>query len=312
MALDTGTLTLAMITLFAATVNGALGYGFSSLTVPVALLFYANRLLNPALVLVEVVVNGYVLFVNRKGLPQVWRRVLPIVFGLVPGIIIGSFVLSYVSPGVTKIVTYTIILPLILLQAGGFRRFIRDESAIGVPFGTGLGVLYSVTTISGPPLALLFNNQGFVRQEFRAGLGLVRIVESTVTAVAYYFLGLYTRETIQLLPFIVPSVIIGIPVGAFLIHRIEPEVFRRVCMSFDAWVVGFGLSRTLIDQGLVDSPLAYGVLAASAVIDSSLLYVFFRQRASRSQQFAGRHALGERPPAGAPPGSLATGSAPGP
>ena len=31
-----------------------------------------------------------------------------------------------------------------------------------MPFGAGLGFLYSVTTISGPPLALLFNNQGLV------------------------------------------------------------------------------------------------------------------------------------------------------
>ena len=44
-------LTLAIITLAAAVVNGALGYGFSSITVPLALLFLTNRVLNPALVL---------------------------------------------------------------------------------------------------------------------------------------------------------------------------------------------------------------------------------------------------------------------
>ena len=60
---------LVLITFVAATVNGALGYGFSSLTVPVALLFYTTRILNPALVLVELVINGYVLFINRKSIP---------------------------------------------------------------------------------------------------------------------------------------------------------------------------------------------------------------------------------------------------
>jgi uncharacterized membrane protein YfcA len=63
---------LALITLVASTVNGALGYGFSSITVPVALLFYTNRILNPALVLVELVINGYVLFINRKSIPTIW------------------------------------------------------------------------------------------------------------------------------------------------------------------------------------------------------------------------------------------------
>src|SRR5437016_7917128 len=152
---NSSALVLVVITLFAATVNGALGYGFSSLTVPIALLMYANRVLNPALVLVEVAVNTWVLIINRRSVPIVWRRVVPIVVGLIPGVVVGSFILSSVSPGLVKVVTYVALLPLILLQASGLRRPIRAEKAIGAPFGVGLGVLYSVTTISGPPLALL-------------------------------------------------------------------------------------------------------------------------------------------------------------
>ena len=275
MSLDLAIFTLVLITLFAATVNGALGYGFSSLTVPVALLFYTNRVINPALVLVEVAVNSYVLFINRKSLPKVWKRTLPIIYGLVPGIVIGSFALSHVNPGAIKFMTYTIVLPLILLQAAGVRRHIHSERAIGVPFGTGIGILYSVTTISGPPLALMFNNQGYVKQDFRAGVGLIRIIESTLTATAYYFLGLYSPASTQILYLIVPSVIIGIPIGAFIIRHIQPETFRRVCMSFDAWIVGFGLSRVLIELGLLASPLAYSVMLAAVLIDTYLLYLFF-------------------------------------
>src|SRR5438105_11819282 len=106
--LDPGPLTLVAITLLAATVNGALGYGFSSLTDPIAVLFYANRVLNPALVLVEVVVNTYSLFVNRRSVPRVWTRTLPILAGLVPGILVGSMLLSVVNSGAIKIVTYVV------------------------------------------------------------------------------------------------------------------------------------------------------------------------------------------------------------
>ena len=49
--LDTPVIVLAGIALLAAFINGALGYGFSSLTVPMALVFYTNRILNPAVVL---------------------------------------------------------------------------------------------------------------------------------------------------------------------------------------------------------------------------------------------------------------------
>ena len=197
--------------------------------------------------------------------------------GLIPGIVIGSYVLSSVSPGWIKLMTYTVILPLILLQAAGVRRHIHCERAVGVPFGAAVGMLYSVTTISGPPLALMFNNQGYVKRDFRAGLAFIRVTESTLTATAYYFLGLFSPATTQILHLIVPGVIIGIPLGAFIIQRLEAEIFRRVCMSFDAWVVGFGLSRTFIELGLLASPTAYSVLGATVLIDAYLLYRYFMQ-----------------------------------
>src|SRR5215470_6394627 len=285
-SLDPGVIVLVGITFLAAFVNGAIGYGFSSLTVPVALVFYTNRILNPALVMIEVFVNLYVLFLNRDSIPAVWKRVLPILIGLLPGIAVGALILASLHPGWIKLGTYTVILPLILLQAAGWRRPIRSTWLVGLPFGSVLGVLYSVTTISGPPLAILFNNQGLVRTDFRAGLALVRVAESTVTAFVYYQLGLFIAESENILLVLIPSVVIGIPLGAYFIRRLDPETFRRICMSFDAWVVGFGFSRVLIDLELMQSPWAYSVMTVTILIDIYLLYMFFtgQQAASKRSQ----------------------------
>jgi uncharacterized membrane protein YfcA len=280
--LDTPTLVLATIALVAAFVNGALGYGFSSLTVPVALVFYTNRVLNPALVIVEVFVNLYVLIVNRQGLAAVWKRVLPIIVGLVPGIALGSYLLASLQPGWIKFVTYVVLLPLIFVQAAGVRRPIRSERAFGLPFGTALGFLYSVTTISGPPMAILFNNQGLVAKEFRAGLALIRVAESSLTAFVYFQIGLFVAGSQSVLATIVPCVLIGIPLGSYVIRRLDAETFRRFCMSFDAWIVAFGLSRVLLELKLMGSPWAYEVLLAAALLDAVLLYYFFTvQRPAR-------------------------------
>ena len=275
---DTAAVVLVGVATFAAFVNGALGYGFSSLTVPLALVFYTNRILNPAIVIIEVFVNLYVLFINIRGVPSVWKRVLPILIGLLPGIGVGAFALASLEAGWIKLTTYTVILPLILIQAAGWRRPIQSRWLVGLPFGTTLGILYSVTTISGPPLAILFNNQGMVKDEFRAGLALVRVAESSVTALAYYKLGLFIAESTSLLVMLIPCALIGIPIGAFVIRRLDPETFRRICMSFDAWVVGFGLSRTLIELKLMESPWAYGVMVGTILIDVYLLYIFFTVR----------------------------------
>jgi uncharacterized protein len=269
---------LVLITFVAATVNGALGYGFSSITVPVALLFYTNRILNPALVLVEVVINGYVLIINRKSVPHIWKRVLPILLGLVIGVGIGSYILFLVHPAWIKFVTYFLLLPLILLQAAGIRKPIRAEKAIGIPFGMGIGTLYSVTTISGPPLALLFNNQGYAKQDFRAALSVIRVAESSMTAIAYTVIGFYSAGSMEIIPFIVPSVLLGIPLGTYLIRWMDPETFRRICMAFDGLVVGFGLSKVLVELNLASIMTTYSILSIVVLLNAYFLYRFFQER----------------------------------
>src|SRR5438105_8702718 len=132
---DTAVIVLAGIALFAAFVNGALGYGFSSLTVPVALVFYANRVLNPAVVVIEVFINFYVLLINLNGVRDVWKRVVPILIGLLPGIAVGATVLTSLQPGWIKFGTYTVILPLILLQPASCQSRFRSNCLFGLPLG---------------------------------------------------------------------------------------------------------------------------------------------------------------------------------
>ena len=307
--MDPQHIALVAITLGAAVVNGALGYGFSSITVPLALLFLTNRVLNPALVPLEVALNAYVLWVNRAALPQVWRRVLPIVIGLAPGVALGTALVSQVQPAWLKFGTFLVLLPLILVQAAGYRRPIKSEKSVGFAFGGGVGLLYAVTTISGPPLAVMLSNQGLTKRDFRAALGFIRLAESTLTATAYAYAGLYNAESLALIPFILPSILIGVPIGAVLIQRIRPETFRRICMSFDAWIVGFGLSALLQELGLVTSKLAYLVLVGVAILDSWLLFRFFTVQLPKAKEM---EAQDTEPRAPAPVPGYETAAAPVP
>jgi uncharacterized membrane protein YfcA len=270
-------LVLAFTSLAAATVNGALGYGYSSISVPVALLVTVGRVLNPAIVIVEVVINLYSVYWNRRSATRMWRRVVPLAIGLVPGVIAGAWLLEYVSPGRVKLVAFCALLPLILLQASGRRWPVRNERTASVPLGAGVGLLYGLTTISGPPLALFWNNQGLAKEDFKVTLALVRSVESVCALIAYAYLGLLTRESAGVLPWIAPGVLIGFPLGHHLVSRLGVETFRRVCMSFDAYLVSFGLARTLTLVGVVPAA-AYIVMIVTAMIDTRLLWGYFRLR----------------------------------
>lgn len=278
---DTALLLIAGTSLFAATVNGALGYGYSSITVPISLLVVASRVLNPALVLIEVVVNLYALVLARRAVPRVWRQVAPVAIGILPGVAVGSLVLASISADWAKLVTYAALLPIILIQAAGLRFPIRRTRAVGIPFGSGVGLLYSVTTISGPPLALYFNNQGLAKEDFKVALALTRSIESVSTLVAYAALGMITADSVALVPYLAPGVLLGLPLGFALIRRLDAETFRRVCMSFDAWLVGFGLSRMAERLELLTQVWAYQLLTLTIVVDAILLRTFFRKQHGR-------------------------------
>lgn len=271
-------LTLMLVALAAAIINGAIGYGFSTLLVPVALLFYPSSLLNSGLVLAEVGLNLMSLLLNRKALPQVWRRILPMTLASLPGIALGGLILRSVSAGQIRLSTFAILLPLVLLQAAGFRRPLPPESRVDLPVGFGIGVLYACTTISGPPLGLLFNNQGLAKDEFRAAMSMFRVVESVATSIVYLYLGVFTVNSVQLSASLLPCIVVGIPLGRLALSALEPETFRRICMSFDAWLISFGLSRILSSEHGFIARLAYVPMALVLVLDAIILFAYFKQR----------------------------------
>jgi len=263
------------LSLAASFVNGALGYGFSSLAIPIAVLFFPNRILNPAFVIVELLVNSIMLTYERAHFRRVLPRAAPIVVSLLPGVVAGSYLLSVLNPTWVRVFLYATMLPLILLQAAGIRRPIKSELGFKIPFGVGVGLCYSLTTISGPPIALFWNNQGLTKNEFRAALAQVRLGETVFTGLAYLALRLYSPVSLQLSGLMLIPMIIGVPLGALTVKRVGVEVFRRVCMSFDAWIVAYGLSKVLGDIGLITGNLAYSIFAITILIDLVLLYRFF-------------------------------------
>jgi uncharacterized protein len=276
-----GEMAVVAVAFVAAAVSGGLGYGFSSITVPVGLLVYAGRALNPALVLLELFINALALFVNRRALAAVWPRMPPLLFGAVPGVVAGSLLLARADPGLLKLFTFAVLLPLILLQSAGLRRPIRGGRASGIPVGLAVGTLYGATTLSGPPLALLFNNQGLGKEEFRAALSIFRLTESACTVAAYLALGLFTAPALALAGTLTPGVLVGVPIGYLALRRLAPEPFRRACMAVDALLVGFGLARTSIDLHLLSATAAYAGLAAVGCVEAVILVAFVLGRAAK-------------------------------
>ncbi|GEM_PF-316106 len=243
---------LAILAFGAAVINGAVGYGFSSTVTPIAILWFSNKVLNPALVIVEVVVNIVLLTRERKHITATWPRARPIVRTLLPGIVLGTLGLAFLAVNDVKVIVYVILFPLILLQLRGVYRPLKNEERTGAVVGPGIGFLYSLTTISGPPLALFLRNQGLSKNEFRCTIAQIRVAESSLTLGTYLaFDGLVgthlvSLPALSLLPYLFVPVLVGIPLGTLLLGAVSPEFFRRFVMMVDGIFVSYGLSRVVL------------------------------------------------------------------
>jgi hypothetical protein len=133
-----------------------------------------------------------------------------------------------------------------------------------------------MTTVSGPPVAAALSNQEFSKDDFRPALGLIRLAESGFAAAAYAAAGMLTHDSVRLASAIVPSLLIGLPVGTILVRRVDQDIFRRACVSFNAWVVVFGLTAVARDLHLIGDVWGYAIWATVVAADILRLGRFFR------------------------------------
>ncbi len=272
--MDLNTIWLAVLALGAAIINGGIGYGFSSIITPVAIFWYPNKVLNPALVMVEVVVNLALLLRERRYVRATWPRARSVIPTLLPGVVLGTLGLTYLAVNDVKLIVYATLLPLVTLQLLGVSRPLRNERRGGAAVGTGIGFLYALTTISGPPLALFLRNQGVSKDEFRCTIAQIRLAESTLTLSTYlvfsslFHASLLTVPSFSLLPFLFVPVLVGVPVGTLFLRKVSPEFFRRFVMGVDGIFVSYGLARILVTLKWIPSDTGYlvmGLLFAAVV-----------------------------------------------
>ena len=237
---------LAIAALAAGAINGLLGYGFSSLMVPTGLLLAPVRLLNPALVLIELPLNSGAALIHRRRIPGLWRELRPFALALLPGIALGALLLRDLPAPLLKLACYGLLLPLVLLQI--FARppaphpaGLRARSGFG--FATGL--FYGLTTISGPTLALYAHRRGYAKDEARAALSLLRAMESALAFAIFTALGLFTAQGLRLALILLPAALLGSWAGHTLAIRVKEGPFRRLALHFNLLAVAVGLARAL-------------------------------------------------------------------
>lgn len=229
---DVHTLSLIMlIYLMGGVVKGVLGFGLPIMTM--ALLPFVVSI-EQAIVLSAIVqpaTNVFQLF-SAGGLKRAVELATPVLLTLLPGIILGAWLLSMLDGGLVLVVVGMTISVYALYDLAGLAVRIPDATRFpaGLGFGFVAGIFGALTSVNGWAFIIYLLGCGASRNEFRSAIALLFLVSGFLISSSFYAVGLLTQSLFLCgLLALVPS-FSGMWLGGLLGKRIPAETFRQIVL----------------------------------------------------------------------------------
>lgn len=216
------------IILFSSTVQGATGFGFSLLAVPLLALVMPLSSIVPVLVIFSLFLN-IIVFFKLKGEVNKIQIGLLIGFGLI-SIPIGINALQGLDENLIKLtVGIVIIISAIAMQFGIKIKFKNQKIAYALT-GFLSGILNGASSLSGPPVILLLSNEGADKAKFRKTLATYFLTLNLFSVPFFIMKGMVTNSVITDTIKLFPALIIGVLVGVGLGNKLPENIFRKISL----------------------------------------------------------------------------------
>ncbi|MFV0406197.1 MAG: sulfite exporter TauE/SafE family protein [Propioniciclava sp.] len=166
-----------------------------------------------------------------------WKLLWQLVPAVVPGLLLGALFMSYVDDLTMRRTIGALLLSMVLLQL-----WLRRSGAVGsAPTGgkhlgatAGAGIAAGFTTMTanaaGPVMALYFLAQRIDKLKFIGTnawfFALINLSKVPLAA----SLGLFTPEALLLDALLIPAVLLGAAIGAWVIGRVSQRQFETVTL----------------------------------------------------------------------------------
>ncbi|MFV9511617.1 sulfite exporter TauE/SafE family protein [Tepidibacillus sp. LV47] len=185
----------AIIIFFASSVQGATGFAFALIIVPLLSLFLPLRAIVPISVILSLVINTLVIISGRKHLAikEIW---LLIVTGII-GIPFGVYILNAVNLQILKILIGLLLIITSFAMFKGYKVFFKNKRLSHSITGFVSGVLNGSISMSGPPIVLFLANEGYEKDKFRANINAYSIITNIIAILTFALNGLIGIEVLQ-------------------------------------------------------------------------------------------------------------------
>ena len=209
----------------AALVHGLAGFAFALLALPLLSLLWPLREVVPLMALLGGTINGLLLLSLRRHFP--WRRVLPLLVGAVPGVLVGAVFLSRAPEGWLRA-----FLSLVLVAYGLWGLLnpapgIRLSHRWGYLFGFLAGALGASLNTPGPPVVIYVTLKGWAKDEVKSTLQGYFFLLAFLIISAHAWEGLITPRTLGWYFKFLPPVLLGLYLGHRLYYRLSLKTYLR-------------------------------------------------------------------------------------
>lgn len=225
MPLDETLVLVGLIILFAAAVKITFGVGFALIGTPLLLLVMdpdkVVGFIAPLILLQDLII-----------LSQTWRYVpwKHAALLAVAASVVAPFsaqLLTILDQQALQITISTIIIVIGIALLAGLQLSIRRESVAMVAGGVVSGIVFPLSGISGPPVALLLVNQRWQVQTMRAVLAAYLVVLEVVTITVFAINGVVNAESLLADLFMLPVLGLSVVLSALALRRLKPAHYRK-------------------------------------------------------------------------------------
>jgi uncharacterized protein len=239
-------LLISVVIAGAATVKGAMGFGFPLVGIPLLSAIIGPRAAVPVIA-VPTLLSNFIM-VSRGSTSRASAPLLLAIAGLAVGTLAGAAVIKALDPRMLSVLVGGVTLGYVLATAFRLTALVPEAAGrrAAPVVGLAAGVLGGATGIFAPLLASYLHLLRMAKRDFVFWLTIMFFVGNIVQVVSYAHLGLYAGQVLLLALLGCVPMAIGTWSGLALQDRLDPEVFGRIVLA-----LVFIASVNLLVRGLL-------------------------------------------------------------
>ncbi len=237
---------MAAVVLVAAFIKGAIGFGFPSLATPLLSLVVDVKTAVVLLILPNIVMDG-IQFARRGAPLATVRRFGSLLLAGGVGIVLGTRVLTLLSPRAATLILGLFVLIFVTLSATGLAPKVpaRWEPWLSPLAGFVAGVIGGLTNSPATALVLYFQGIGLSKHDFISSVAFAFFFYKLVQLGAVTWYGLLPWSLLWASLALTVVALAGFAVGLRLQDRLDQRTFNRAVLVFlgalGAWLLASGL-----------------------------------------------------------------------